>query len=584
MKSINATILKEMYISGANNLYNHYPEVDQLNVFPVPDGDTGMNMNLTVTSGMKEIQNKESNDLYVVANNFSRGLLMGARGNSGVITSQIFKGFSLACEGKNSLTAEDLAECFLKAKEVAYKAVMKPVEGTILTVIREASTALDEYVNEKTTIEQAMSYFLKQAKISLQHTPDLLPVLAEVGVVDSGGAGLVRIIEGMVSAVKGDVITRNNGTGEVSQEPIQNDIPLYAGALLTEDEEGYGYCTQFIIRLADSVEAKRPFSEKTFKRFLTTHGKSVVVVRDDDIVKVHVHTLTPGNMLNYGQQFGEFVSITIENMSEEHHNIENGQIATDMAGNIERNKAKRQEASANKENADKEDGDEDRIDKKYALIAVSSGEGLNEIFRELGVEHIVSGGQTMNPSTEDFVKAIKASHAENVFVFPNNSNISMSASQACEIMEGSPIHARMVPTKTIPQGITACMQFNPDLEPDELFDEMQSSLKTIRSGSVTYAIKDTDIDGVHITKGYYLAMKDKNIVSCVKDKKEALLDLIGSLIRKTSSIITVITGEDVDEAGREDINNALMEIYGDDVEIDVKDGGQPVYSYLVGVE
>ena len=576
MKVITPTILKEMYISGANNLYNHYPEVDQLNVFPVPDGDTGMNMNLTVTSGMKEIQNKESTVLSVVANNFSRGLLMGARGNSGVITSQIFKGFSLACEGKEALNAFDLADCFVKAKEIAYKAVMKPVEGTILTVIRESSAALAEFVNEKTTIEQAMDYFLQQARISLQHTPDLLPVLAEVGVVDSGGAGLVRIIEGMVSAVKGEVITRNSDMGMAvgQQEP---EAPLYAGAKLTEGEEGYGYCTQFIIRLADDG-SKRPFNEKTFKRFLTSHGNSVVVVRDDDIVKVHVHTLTPGNMLNYGQQFGEFVSITIENMSEEHHNIEHGQIATDMAGNIERGK---QQRAAEKPEAESKEGP---IEKKYALIAVSSGEGLNEIFRELGVDQIVFGGQTMNPSTEDFVKAIKLAKASNVFVFPNNSNIMMSASQACEVMEGTEINARVVPTKTIPQGLTACMQFNPELEPEELFQDMKNSLKTIRSGSVTYAVKDTDIEGIHITKGYFMAMKDKNIVSCVADKREALMDLVGSLIRKSSSIITVICGEDVDEAERDDIYNVLYEQYGDEVEIDVKDGGQPVYSYLVGVE
>ena len=578
MKVITPTILKEMYISGANNLYNHYPEVDQLNVFPVPDGDTGMNMNLTVTSGMKEIQNKESTVLSVVANNFSRGLLMGARGNSGVITSQIFKGFALACEGKEALTAMDLADCFLKAKEVAYKAVMKPVEGTILTVIRESSAALSEFVKEKTTIEQAMNYFLEQARISLQHTPDLLPVLAEVGVVDSGGAGLVRIIEGMVSAVKGDVVARNSDMSIVGQ--TQPQAPLSAGAKLTEDEEGYGYCTQFIIRLGQD-DSKRAFNEKTFKRFLTTHGNSVVVVRDDDIVKVHVHTLTPGNMLNYGQQFGEFVSITIENMSEEHHNIEHGQIATDMAGNIERGKTQRAAAAeAKEENL----GDNVEIEKKYALIAVSSGEGLNEIFRELGVDQIVSGGQTMNPSTEDFVKAIKLCKASNVFLFPNNSNILMSASQACEVMAGSNVNAVVVPTKTILQGMTACMQFNPEVEPEELFQEMKASLKTIRSGSVTYAVKDTDIEGIHITKGYFMAMKDKNIVSCVADKREALMDLIGSLIRKTSSIITIICGEDVDEAEREDIYNTLYEEYGDEVEIDVKDGGQPVYSYLVGVE
>ena len=381
----------------------------------------------------------------------------------------------------------------------------------------------------------------------------------------------------MVSAVEGEVITRNADLTTISQEPIQNDIPLYAGAKLSEDEEGYGYCTQFILRLADAGAGKKPFNEKTFLRFLSSHGKSVVTVRDDDIVKVHVHTLTPGNMLNYAQQFGEFVSITIENMSEEHHNIENGQVATDMAGNIERGKAKREEEK-------EEEEQEIVIENDFALIAVSSGKGLDEMFRELGVAEIVSGGQTMNPSTQDFIKAIKATKAKNVFVFPNNSNILMSASQACEVMVDSPIRARVVPTKTILQGMTACMQFNPDLDPEQIFKDMKSSLKTVRSGSVTYAIKDTDIEGIHITKGYYMAMKDKNIVSCVSDCKEALMDLLGSLVRKNSAIITVITGEDVSAELEEEIINDLNEAYGDDFEIDVRRGDQPVYSFLVGVE
>lgn len=572
MKTITATLLKEMYISGANNLYNHYPEVDQLNVFPVPDGDTGMNMNLTATSGMKEIQNKESNDIAVVASNFSHGLLMGARGNSGVITSQIFKGFSLGCQGKIELNVFDLADCFMKAKEVAYKAVLKPVEGTILTVIRESSAALSEFVKKSTSIEVAMDYLLEEAKKSLQHTPELLPVLAQVGVVDSGGAGLVRILEGMTSAVHGKIIERNAGLSTISQDPVQNDIPLYAGAQLSEDEEGYGYCTQFILRLAEPGTGKKQFNEKIFLRFLSSHGNSLVTVRDGEIVKVHVHTLTPGNMLNYAQQFGEFVSITIENMSEEHHNIQHGDIAYDMTSSLNRGKEKK--------------GGENGvvIEKEYGLIAVSSGEGLDNMFKELGVDVIVSGGQTMNPSTQDFIAAIKECKARNVFILPNNSNIVMAASQACDVMEENGVSARVIPSKTIPQGITSCMQFNPDLDPDDIFREMKSALKNVRSGSVTYAIKDTDIEGIHITKGYYLAMKDKNIVSCVSDKFEALHDLVDSLIRKTNFIITVFTGEDITEEDIAKASEMLNADFGDDFEIDIRPGGQPVYSFLVGVE
>lgn len=577
MKTIDATTLKEMYISAANNLYNHYPEIDQLNVFPVPDGDTGMNMNLTVTSGAKEIQNREFDDLHAVASNFSRGLLMGARGNSGVITSQIFRGFAQGCEGKKTLNAIDLAKALVSGKEVAYKAVMKPVEGTILTVIRESSAALKEFVKKGTTIEEAFDYFLEQAKKSLEHTPELLPVLKEVGVVDSGGAGLVRIIEGMASAVHGHIIERNADVA--TAEPA---APLYAGAKLSEDdEEAYGYCTQFILRLDDGkTPGKKPFNEKNFMRFLSAHGKSLVTVRDEEIVKVHVHALSPGMMLNYAQQFGEFVTIIIENMSEEHHNIEKGYKATDYLKALEGDGAKKKEQvlpEPEEENTS--------LDKDMALISVCSGAGLEEMFKELGVDEIVSGGQTMNPSTEDFVKAIKKTRARNVIILPNNSNIVMAASQAADVMEGSEIKVKVVQSKTIPQGIASAMMYSPEGDLESVYSEMKSALKTIRSGSVTYAIKDTEIEGVHITKGFYMAMKDKNIVSCVKDKLEALFDLSESLLRRGEpSIITVIAGEDVTDEEASKAREVLEERYGDEIEVDVKRGGQPVYSFLVGVE
>ena len=577
MKTIDATTLKEMYISAANNLYNHYPEIDQLNVFPVPDGDTGMNMNLTVTSGAKEIQNREFDDLHAVASNFSRGLLMGARGNSGVITSQIFRGFAQGCEGKKTLNAIDLAKALVSGKEVAYKAVMKPVEGTILTVIRESSAALKEFVKKGTTIEEAFDYFLEQAKKSLEHTPELLPVLKEVGVVDSGGAGLVRIIEGMNSAVHGHIIERNADVA--TAEPA---APLYAGAKLSEDdEEAYGYCTQFILRLDDGkTPGKKPFNEKNFMRFLSAHGKSLVTVRDEEIVKVHVHALSPGMMLNYAQQFGEFVTIIIENMSEEHHNIEKGYKATDYLKALEGDGAKKKEQVL-----PEPEEENPSLDKDMALISVCSGAGLEEMFKELGVDEIVSGGQTMNPSTEDFVKAIKKTRARNVIILPNNSNIVMAASQAADVMEGSEIKVKVVQSKTIPQGIASAMMYSPEGDLESVYSEMKSALKTIRSGSVTYAIKDTEIEGVHITKGFYMAMKDKNIVSCVKDKLEALFDLSESLLRRGEpSIITVIAGEDVTDEEASKAREVLEERYGDEVEVDVKRGGQPVYSFLVGVE
>ena len=575
MKTINGQQLKQLFLSGANNLYNHYPEVDQLNVFPVPDGDTGMNMNLTLTSGSKEIQNCNDESVETVARLFSRGLMMGARGNSGVITSQIFKGFSEGCKGKNKLTVRELAEAFMNGKLVAYKAVKNPVEGTILTVIRESSAALMEKTEKDkiSTIEAALDILLQEAKKSLKHTPDLLPVLKQVGVVDSGGAGLTLILEGMDKAAKGRFVERieNLSEGEAVSNVLGTNNGKYAGAELSESEEGYGYCTQMLIRLGKPGEGKKTFDEERFKNFLANHGKSLVFVRDDDLVKVHVHTLTPGMMLNFAQQYGEFLTITIENMSEEHHNIEHGDKATDMAANIERNRQEKAQA--------------DLPWKEIGIVAVSSGEGLDEMFKELGVDVLVSGGQTMNPSTQDFLNAIQKCHAHNVFILPNNSNIVLAATQACDVMvDDQNIHPSVIPSKSIPQGLTALMQFSSDLEPDQAYDAMKSALKNVHSASVTYAIKDTDIDGVHITKGYYMAMRDdKKLIACVPDKYDALHDLIKSEIQDDSAVATIIAGKDVPSDQIEALQEELQGAYPE-LEINLVPGGQPVYSFLIGIE
>lgn len=575
MKTINGQQLKQLFLSGANNLYNHYPEVDQLNVFPVPDGDTGMNMNLTLTSGSKEIQNCNDESVETVARLFSRGLMMGARGNSGVITSQIFKGFSESCKGKNRLTVQELADAFMNGKVVAYKAVKNPVEGTILTVIRESSAALlDRFEKEKiSTIEAALDILLQEAKKSLKHTPDLLPVLKQVGVVDSGGAGLTLILEGMDKAAKGRFVERieNLSEGEAVSNVLGTNDGKYAGAELSESEEGYGYCTQMLIRLGKPGEGKKAFDEERFKNFLANHGKSLVFVRDDDLVKVHVHTLTPGMMLNFAQQYGEFLTITIENMSEEHHNIEHGDKATDMAANIERNRQEKAQA--------------EQPWKEIGIVAVSSGEGLDEMFKELGVDVLVSGGQTMNPSTQDFLNAIQKCHAHNVFILPNNSNIVLAATQACDVMvDDQNIHPSVIPSKSIPQGLTALMQFSSDLEPDQAYDAMKSALKNVHSASVTYAIKDTDIDGVHITKGYYMAMRDdKKLIACVPDKYDALRALLKDGVNENSAVATIIAGKDVPSDQIEPLQGELQEAYPD-IEVNLVPGGQPVYSFLVGIE
>ncbi len=550
MKNIDGQLLKQMIISGTNNLYNHYPEVDSLNVFPVPDGDTGMNMNLTMSSGMKEIQNRNDNEVYPIAVAFSKGLLMGARGNSGVITSQIFRGFAQSLEGKKVMNAVDLAEAFVNGSEVAYKAVIRPVEGTILTVIRESSKAMLAHVNADFAIEKAFSFLLTEAKASLQRTPELLPILKEVGVVDSGGFGLVTIFEGMERALLGDVVEKSQAT--VFEERLPQ--PEFKGE---KSDDEFGYCTEFILRLGPDDE-KKPFVEKRFTGVLNSHGNSLVVVRDDDIVKVHVHTLEPGSILNYAQNFGEFVTLKIENMTEQHSHLD-----------IVPGEDKKQEVV-------------EKPLKEYALIAVSAGEGLNQIFSDIGVDYIVSGGQTMNPSTEDFLTAIDKVHARNVYILPNNSNIVMTASQACDVVEGETI-ARVVPSKTIPQGIVAAMMFNPDLDPEENFKEMKAALKNVVSGSVTYAIKDTDIEGIHVTKGHYMGFRNKSIIVCLQNKIEALYELVKAMVDENSAILTVILGEDITESEESKLSESLFEQYPE-LEIDIKRGQQPVYSFLVGVE
>ena len=571
MKTINGLILKQMIISGANHLYNNYPEIDALNVFPVPDGDTGMNMNLTVSSGAKEVANRTDNDIYEMAKAFSKGLLMGARGNSGVITSQIFRGFAQGLAGKTQINAVEFAEAWVSGKEVAYKAVMRPVEGTILTVVREAAATLLEHVEDDWSMEKAMQVLLDEAKASLVRTPELLPILKEVGVVDSGGAGLVRILEGFQKGMVGDIIERMEATAFETKS-----LGEYAGAQMEGEE--YGYCTEFILRLGpDSV--KKPFVEKRFGSVLNSHGNSIVMVRDEDIVKVHIHTINPGNILAYAQQFGEFVTMKVENMNEQHDKLESEK---------KKDEAARMKALF----PDKEEGKDacvatpDKVCeeplKEYALIAVAAGKGVTAMFKELRVDVIVSGGQTMNPSTEDFIEAIHKCHARNIFILPNNPNIIMAAEQACDVLEDD-IDARVIQSKTIPQGLVACMMFNPDIPVEENYRGMKKAMKDVKSGAVTFSIKDTTIDGIEVKKDYFMGIKDKKIVACLPDKYEATYALISKMVDSMTSIVTIITGEDIKPGDAKPLLERLTAEH-DDIEFDLRDGGQPVYSFLIGVE
>ena len=566
MKYIDGKMFKKMVISGSNNLYNHYPEVDALNVFPVPDGDTGMNMNLTMTSGSKEVANRSDENLYDIAKIFSRGLLMGARGNSGVITSQIFRGFSDSLVNKTKIDAIGLAEAFDNGRKVAYKAVLKPVEGTILTVIREASTKLLDEVTSKMTIEQAFEILLNEARASLERTPNLLPVLKEVGVVDSGGAGLIKILEGMQSAIGGYVINRHEAEAVNPQGAAQVSA--------SEENEEFGYCTEFILRLGPA-ESKKPFNKNRFTSVLNAHGNSLVVVQDDDIIKVHVHTLKPGDIFNYAQQFGEFVKMKCENMTEQHNEIlinEKNNQGIHMAAS-ELTSAPL--AAPKKEN---------KPAKEYAIIATSSGKGIDELFNEVGVDYIVSGGQTMNPSTNDFLKVIDETNAKNIFILPNNGNIIMAANQVKDVLKDK-INVVVIPSKTIMQGVVSAMNFNPDLSLEDNEKVMTEALSAVKSGQVTFAIKDTEINGVSVKKDDYMAiLNSKDIISTHKEKFDALKDLLKNMVDEDSSVITVLLGSDLaSDEEKEKVEKYIEETYVD-CDADVRIGNQPVYSYIVGVE
>ncbi|MGL5978131.1 MAG: DAK2 domain-containing protein [Erysipelotrichaceae bacterium] len=539
MEKINSIVFKEMLESAANNLTNNYEKIDALNVFPVPDGDTGTNMSLTFNAGVKEALNKQSTHVGELAKVLSKGLLMGARGNSGVILSQIFRGVAQSVEHLETLSAQDVAHAFVNGKVVAYKAVMRPVEGTILTVIREASdaTLATFEANPEMSIQDVIDTLFHEACISLKNTPELLPVLKEVGVVDSGGAGLVLIIEGIKKALEGSPIARDESGASTEVKAASN---------MESDE--FGYCTEFIIRLSD--HGMKNFKEESLKQALARIGDSIVVVQDEEIVKVHVHTLQPGDALNLGQRYGEFAKLKIENMQEQHEEV---LMATPA-------KAKPKQ--------------------KYAIIAVAAGEGLGEMFKELRVDHIISGGQTMNPSTEDFVEAIKQLHAEHIFILPNNSNIVLAAQQAAMVMEDANVH--VIPSKTIPQGLNACIMFNPEVDVDSNVAEMSDALTRIKTGQVTYAIKNTTFEGLEIHEQDYMAISEKDIIFANPSKMETTKHLLSTMIDEDCEIVTLIAGEDCNEVELEEIEQYIANNF--EVELEVTRGDQPVYCFVIGVE
>ncbi|EIT85045.1 Dak phosphatase [Fictibacillus macauensis ZFHKF-1] len=545
----------EMVEKGAANLSKHAAMIDALNVFPVPDGDTGTNMNLTITSGAKEVKQHVHTEIGKVAQAFSRGLLMGARGNSGVILSQLFRGFAKSVETKVEVNAAQLAKALENGVETAYKAVMKPVEGTILTVAKEAAKAAAKATKSSNDILYVMNEVVKEAKIALDHTPELLPVLKEVGVVDSGGQGLLTVYEGFLLALEGKALP------DVSlQAPSMSDLVNAehhkAQAHMKTEDIHYGYCTEFMVKLEKEKLQTSPFQEMAFRQELDQHGDSLLVVADEGLVKVHIHTEAPGDMLTLAQQFGSLVNIKIENMREQHTAILNE----------ERDKPVASPPSTEKS--------------RYGIVTVAMGAGVKSLLQSLGATSVIEGGQTMNPSTEDIVKAIEEANAEEVIILPNNSNIIMAAEQAATVVQQK---TAIIRSKNVPQGMAALLAFQTAATLEENEQRMTNALSSVKSGQVTSAVRDTTIDGVTVTKGDFIGILNGKIVTSLAQKDGTVQALLAQMLDEDSEIVTLLTGEDATKQEVEQLLVFMEETYPD-VEVEVYEGGQPLYPYILAVE
>jgi DAK2 domain fusion protein YloV len=557
LNRLDGVALSNMIANGAANLSQNADYVDSLNVFPVPDGDTGTNMNLTMTSGAKEVAAMNTSDIAEVSSKFARGLLMGARGNSGVILSQLFRGFGKAVEGKTELTTVDFAEALKRGVDTAYKAVMKPVEGTILTVAREAADEALLASESTSDFTEFMKRVIVEAKASLDRTPDLLPVLKEVGVVDSGGQGLLVIYEGFLASLEGKELEKPHTPVMDALIEAEHHAHAAQGFMSTEDIE-FGYCTEIMVRFQEDKLKDTPFNEDAFRNELSELGDSLLVVADEELLKVHVHVETPGEVITKGQRFGELVAVKIENMRQQHSTILEEEHGANQHGIQQAEKPKA----------------------PFAIVTVAMGEGVSELFRSLGAAHVIEGGQTMNPSTEDIVKAIESAHAEHVFIFPNNSNIIMAAEQAASV---APCGVSVIPTKTVPQGLAAAIAFNPEADVEMNEQAMKAAAATVKSGQVTYAVRDTSIDGVEIKKDEHMAIAEKKIVSSSPSSLEAAKRLVDALIDADDEIVTILTGEGSSASDVEALTS-YIESVNDEIEIEVHDGKQPLYSYIFSVE
>ena len=553
--SINTEVLSKMFLAGAKNLDAKKEWINELNVFPVPDGDTGTNMSMTIMSAAREVSALENPTMAQLSKAISSGSLRGARGNSGVILSQLFRGFCKVIASYDEVTVSVLSDAFQKAVETAYKAVMKPKEGTILTVAKGAADKALEMADETEDLVVFCDEVIKHADYVLSQTPEMLPVLKQAGVVDSGGQGLMQVLKGAYDSLLGKEIdyeiedaSKGSGVVKISAE--------------TEKEIKFGYCTEFIIVLNKPLTEAE---EHEYKAFLESIGDSIVVVADDEIVKTHVHTNDPGLAIQKALTHGSLSKIKIDNMREEHQE----KLIKDAEKLAAQQKAEEEEAKANEPRKD------------MGFISVSIGEGMNEIFKGLGVDYIIEGGQTMNPSTEDMLSAIDHVNADHIFILPNNKNIIMAANQAATLVEDKDII--VLPTKTIPQGIVAMVNYIPDYSPEENKETMLAEIGNVKTGQVTYAVRDTEIDGKTIKQDDYMGIGDSSILSVGQDLKATTLEMVDAMVDEDSAIVSIYYGTDATEEAAEEIGAVIEEKYPD-VEVEINAGGQPIYYYVISVE
>lgn len=561
--SINSKLLARMFLAGAKNLDSKKDWINELNVFPVPDGDTGTNMTMTIMSAAKEVSSLTNPTMVELAKAISSGSLRGARGNSGVILSQLFRGFCKIIKEYDEIDVTILCEACQKAVETAYKAVMKPKEGTILTVAKGAAEKALELSDDTEDVVTFVEEVIKQAEYVLDQTPEMLPVLKQAGVVDSGGQGLVQVLKGAYDALIGKEIDYTIEGAPTGAAPAKISAE-------TEAEIKFGYCTEFIIVLNAPMSDNE---EHAYKAFLESIGDSIVVVADDEIVKTHVHTNDPGLALQKALTFGSLSKIKIDNMREEHQEklIKDSQkLAAQQKAEEEAYEAAQAEEKTNNMPA-----------KEMGFVSVSIGEGMNEVFRGLGVDYLIEGGQTMNPSTEDMLNAIEHVNAKTVFILPNNKNIIMAANQAVDLVEDKQII--VIPTKTIPQGITALVNYIPDHSAEENKEQMMAEIENVKTGQVTYAVRDTEIDGKTIKQNDFMGIGDKSILSVGTDLRATTLEMVDAMVDEDSAIVSIYFGSDSDEDSANELAAAIEEKYPD-VEVEVNDGGQPIYYYVISVE